>query len=519
MKINQLYTILNEASKEAMGEQAITTKDTSGIVALGQTLLNSANSNLLDVWMNKLVDRIGKTVIVNRTRKKTDLGISKDEFEFGAILQKIKMKPIELEHNTEYDLNNTAPFNPFEVKTPEIDQKFYSNFGTISAKVFVPDEQIKSAFLDESGMLRLFALIFKQLDDAFDRGMENYDRLALCTWIAEKIKLGNDSNQIDAGKIHLVYPLKDYNREENKTLTPKQALKDAGFLRYFSQTMDKWIGNMENETDVFNGSDGYVTTTSRDYLKFYLLKNVDSALRYNLYGDTFHNEYEKLDGFREVNFWQGPGVNKFAFDDVSKIDIDTPDGTNVKQSNIVSVLMDMDGLCTNYYRTKSESWRYFTKGNVYYRAFTSQIMLDTDENGIVFILDDEDSLNVSADIDETVKTSIEETFNLDVDTNQSVEIDNDMITATLKYQSSVDTFDMTKGNHFIVLTFSDDSASTIRTKLNPTQGTGWKTLDSDGTFIAQVNENTKGIYVETTDNVGNTSTTYYRLNLTLLANT
>ena len=516
MKINQVYTVLNEAIKEAYGEKAVTVKDTAGLVAVGQSLLDYSNKDRLDVFMNKLVDRIGKTVIVNRTRKKTDLGISKDEFEFGAILQKIKMKPIELEHNTEYDLNNTAPFNPFEVQTPEIDQKFYSNFGTVECKVFVPDDQIKSAFVDEAGLLKLYALIYKQQDDAFDRGMEMYDRLALCTWIAEKVKLAGNSDQIDMGKIHVVHPLIDYNREENKSLTTKQALKDAGFLRYFSQTMDKWIGNLENETDVFNASEGFVTSTSRDYLKFYLLKNIDSALRYNLYGDTFHNEYEKLDGFREVNYWQAPGNNKFNFNDVSKVDIKTPDGTEVEQGAIASVLMDMDGLCTNYLKIKSESWRYYTKGNVYYRAFTTQIMLDTDENGIVFVLDDDEGVTVTSDIPAAVKTDITSTFGLDVDSMQDVNIEDGVINATLAYQATATTFDMSKGHHFIALKFVDATASQIRICMNPTQGMSWQTLDADRTAVGQVYDKTKGIFVETTDAFGNVATSYFKLNLTLL---
>lgn len=130
-----------------------------------------------------------------------------------------------------------------------------------------------------------------------------------------------------------------------------------------------------------------------------------------------------------------------------------------------------------------------------------------------------ESANITADVDitSTAKAEVLSTFGIDVDNNQNLTVSGNTISGELEYVETATTFDMSKGHHFAVLHFASDNADTIRVKLNPTQGSGWVTLDSDGVFVGQVTENTVSILVEASGDNVTTTTTVYALNLTLKA--
>ena len=68
--VNQIYEILNSASKQAFGESAVVVTDTSSFIALGSGVLRSEVDT--ENYLNTLVDRIGKTVFSVRNYQKFD---------------------------------------------------------------------------------------------------------------------------------------------------------------------------------------------------------------------------------------------------------------------------------------------------------------------------------------------------------------------------------------------------------------------------------------------------------------
>ena len=59
-KVSQIYDLVNQTAKESMGEQAITVKDVSSLIALGDSVL--ASNTDTENFLNTLVDRIARTV-------------------------------------------------------------------------------------------------------------------------------------------------------------------------------------------------------------------------------------------------------------------------------------------------------------------------------------------------------------------------------------------------------------------------------------------------------------------------
>ncbi|MCS5737040.1 phage major capsid protein, partial [Herbiconiux daphne] len=64
MKVTQLYTLINNVTKEVLGDTAVINEDLSNIVDIGKAVQDTANG--IDNYVRKLVDHIGKVVFVNR---------------------------------------------------------------------------------------------------------------------------------------------------------------------------------------------------------------------------------------------------------------------------------------------------------------------------------------------------------------------------------------------------------------------------------------------------------------------
>ena len=61
MKVEQIYSLLNDINAQMFGEDAVDVHDLRGIISMGETIIG--NENNTDLFLGKLVDRIGKTVV------------------------------------------------------------------------------------------------------------------------------------------------------------------------------------------------------------------------------------------------------------------------------------------------------------------------------------------------------------------------------------------------------------------------------------------------------------------------
>lgn len=146
---------------------------------------------------------------------------------------------------------------------------------------------------------------------------------------------------------------------------------------------------------------GYVTFTPAEKLKAVFLADFAKNMEVYLYGDTYHNEFVKLEGYEEVPYWQGSGTSgKFA--DRAKI-YATPEALNasgtagtgsavanpVTVEGVVAVLFDEEAavVCNENFRVTSI---YNPRGeytNYFYKWDSAQI-IDVEENCVVFVISD-----------------------------------------------------------------------------------------------------------------------------------
>ena len=383
MTINQIYQLLNDTAQECFGAQAVATLDIKDLVALRDTVFSAGS----DLFLNTLVDRIGKTVLRTLDFTATFPKFLMEEYEYGCILQKINVDVMPAQE-ARYANLGSAGFQPevhmYKVDKPRVFQDFFHNgVNAWEIDVTIPDTLYKSAFDGAQVMAAFINGIFDTMSTSMNIQLENDTRIALLGFIGEKVKASN-------GVVDL---LSLYNTVAATPITTADAaMCDKEFLRFAGKIMRNYIEYMKKPSVLYNMA-SRIRATRRDNMHVLMLTEFASATATYLESDTFHNELVKLPYYQEVEYWQGTGATAPNFADCSSIDIKIPsDGTAVQQAGIVAVFMDREAVGTGIFDRFSAADRSnrlrFTN---YTEGATIQSFADTSENGVIFVVVDQGS--------------------------------------------------------------------------------------------------------------------------------
>lgn len=382
--VNQIFQLVNDAAKEALGSQAITVKDTTTLVSLGDQVLSSDATR--DLYLGKLCDRIGRTAIAIRAYSAQTRNVKRDELDWGLFYQKISYKKHEAVKNPSYDFSTRS--NPFEVDPQtEVVQKLFAVMGTWSYEDVIPDGQLFTAFTSASAMGAFISGIYTNIDNSLAVDEEDLANLAVNTYMAGALKSTQGAQHRNL--------LAEYNTAikaaGGTALTVATALKSPDFLKFASREIKTVVGNMKKMSTVYNG-EGIPRHTPEDKMVVEVLGQFASATATYLESDTYHKELVALPRYEEVAYWQGSGPS-FAFEDVSSIDVQNEKvngGVAVKQSGIIAFVHDYDAVASfiNKPRRSSIYNPRAERTNVFYKA-TKGYGVDLSENGVVFYIADE----------------------------------------------------------------------------------------------------------------------------------
>ena len=376
-KVEQIYTLVNETAKESMGEKAITVKDVSSLIALGDSVLSSASDT--ENFLNTLVDRIARTVFSVRRYETDTEGMVRHPFEFGCIVQKIYVDMPEAKQNNSWEIGKegyTPVFAP--VIKPTAKQKLFKGITTWEVDVTIPDYMLRTAFLNETSMATFIDAIFTAMDNMITLALENNANLTRASFIARKIKGGKP-----CGAINLLH---EYNTLTSASLTVESAMMNAEFLAWASRAINLWVKRMSKMSVLFN-EEGYKRHTPKDKIVVNLLQDFTSACDTFLGANTFHDELIKLPMYDSVAYWQGAGES-FDFNDTSAINIKIDESNTIAKKGIIGVIYDYEamGVTLNERRSTSERNNHDEYTNYYNKANIGYFN-DMSENGIVFYLE------------------------------------------------------------------------------------------------------------------------------------
>lgn len=386
MKIEQIYQITNEVAKEVTGEEALVQEDLSNVVQVGTTIQN------IDGWQNKfvqaLVDRIGRTIFVNRPYSGSAPSVMMDAWEYGSILMKIASDLPEATVNESWELTDGASYDPFVYKANPAEAKFYDGLVTFELDKTIIDKQLKSSFADATQLNAFISMIFNEVDKAMTIRNDALIMRTINSLIGDTFYDFNSSGTYNASSgtrcVNLLYL---YNQKYSTNLTAAAALSTPEFLRFASYIMALYVDRLAKMSVLFNIG-GKHRFTPPDMLHTVLLSEFKEAAGVYLYdaANQFNSDYIKLPKAETVTFWQGSGTG-YSFSDTGKVYVTTGSNHSIEATGVLGVMFDRDalGVCNQnsrvqtQYNPKAEFTNYFYKRDA--RYFT-----DSNENFVVFFV-------------------------------------------------------------------------------------------------------------------------------------
>ena len=380
MTVAQIYETVNAVTNEVLGKSEIIKEDLSNVVDVGKELFSASD---VDNYVKSLVNRIGKTIFVNRKYSGKIPSVVMDSWEFGSVLQKISADLPQATENETWELENGTSYDPNIFYKPTVSAKFYNSKVTFEVPLSFTEKQVKESFNSASELNAFISMLYNAVEKSMTVKIDSLVMRTINNMIAQTIN--GDSKNVRA--INL---LTAYNTLKGTSLTADKAITDKEFLRYASMQIALYADRLGTMSTLFNAG-GKERFTPKDMLHIVLLSDFAEGAKVYLESDTFNKELVKLPTAETVPYWQGSGTS-FDFADVSKINVQILDGNtkkDVTQGGIIGVMFDRDalGVCnldrrvTTNYNPKAEFFSNWYK-------FDAGYFNDLNENFVVFFVAD-----------------------------------------------------------------------------------------------------------------------------------
>ena len=386
MEVKQIHEFVNSATQEALGTTIIVNEDLSNIVDIGTAIFNA---NAMDKYVGALVNRIGKTIFVNRVYQGEAPSVMMDGWEYGSVLQKVSAGLPEATENETWELQDGQSYDPHIFHAPKgVQAKFYNKYVTFEVDMSFTEEQLKCSFNSVTELNGFISMLYTNVENTMTVKIEALHKRTINNMIGETIHAEYGAaalNSKSTGKaINLLY-LYNQTVPEAEQITVADAMTNPKFIRFAAYIVKLTYGRMKTMSTLFNVGK-QPRFTPKDLSHIVLLEDFASSADVYLQSDTFHNELTALPKAERVTYWQGTGTG-FAFNDVSKIDIKTTSGDTVTTTGILGVIFDRWALgVSNTSRKVTSQWtpnaEFFTNFYKYKAGFFN----DLNENFVVFFV-------------------------------------------------------------------------------------------------------------------------------------
>jgi len=388
MKWTQVSELVNDVTREMIGEEAtLLTDDLSNVVDVGNEVLAES----YDAFTKKLLDRVTRTIFVDRKYTGAMAKLRRDSWEFG-IKQKIYMTEIpEAVDDDSYKLVHGNSYDDNKFNQPALASKFYQQAASFRVDISVTEKQVRTAFSNRNELNSFVSMLFNAVDTSIELKLEGLAKAAVSYLIGSTVL--DDIPDLDQAKtgVKAVNLLKLYNDQFQTTLAKKDALYTPDFIRFSVLVISQYLDKIATASTLFNEG-GLLRFTPRDKQMLIMSSFLKSAANVYLQSETFHEQYTALPMSESIANFQGTG-SAFDFDTASSIKIEIKDPTTPGQNKTVSwggilaVLFDYDACgvdceereVTSHVNAGARFTNYFYHQEARY-------WVDTNENAVVFFI-------------------------------------------------------------------------------------------------------------------------------------
>lgn len=356
MKVTQAATLLNNVTKELIGDSAVVNEDLSNIVDIGKSILDVTS---VDNYCKTLIDQIGKMDWGVRSYRGKFTSVMRDAWEWGSVRMRLDMTDLpEAVENKSWQLEDGTSYDQDVFHKPSVTAKFFNSKTTFEIDMSYAELQVKESLQSAQQFIAFAGMIRTSIDNSITLKTEAMVKRTINNMIAETVAdaFGTESpDYTTVGNNRCVNLLKMYNTEFSKTLTAQAAIKDPEFLRYASLIMGLYLDRLTDESKLFNVGES-TKFTPADKLHVIMLSEFKRGANVYLYGNNGEfkaAEYAALPNAETISAWQGSGTD-YGFTSTSKIDVKDTSNHTVQFSGILAVMFDHEalGVCNENRRTR-----------------------------------------------------------------------------------------------------------------------------------------------------------------------
>lgn len=387
MKVEQIYSLMNNVTSEVIGKTDIVKEDLSNVVDLGKEIFDNAS---VDNYVKSLVNHIGKVIFVNRPYSGNIPSMLMDSWEFGSVLEKISADIPNATENDSWNLTDGETYSQDVFYKPSVSAKFFNSKVTFEVPMSFTELQVKESFSSVNQLNGFVSMIYNAVDKSMAIKIDSLVMRTINSMIANTVnsEIADGETLATHSGTKAVNLLKDYNAKFGTELTVDKALTTPEFIRYASYIIGNYKDRLSKISTLFNVG-GKERFTPSDMLNIVMLSDFKNSASVYLESDTYHNELVALPTCESVPYWQGSG-KAYSFADTSKIEVAIPNGNTTKDVSVTGVLAimydrDSMGVCnsdrrvTTNYNAKAEFY------NNYYK-FDASYFNDLNENFVVFYI-------------------------------------------------------------------------------------------------------------------------------------
>lgn len=405
----QVNTFLTAAAAQATGKTDIAELDYDGVIHDAGDWTWGQKEQFLGALSAQWADTIYTDSEWND--KYGDL-FYKDADEFGAIVQIINVELPEIRKNTAWDTitSGETAIGSNIVYLPVVKEQLTGGTSSWALPYALTGTQMNAAFKDAAGLRRFESYVKLASENSAKYHLSRMSAANRNNFIMSKLQASQSVQQ--AGKIHVVNLVSEYNSMFNASLTAEQFMANTnGCLRQVNRIFKKYRALLTDMTTLFTMD---TQTTGkfipRDRLAFIVLSDFVGLLESELYSTTFHDEFVKMDGYREVPFWQGitmDDVDPAGFIALSSMmgsktseslyignkveGVDSPitAGFNIATAGVVALMCDRWAIMNTVVRHRMGVQRDDIKDiTLFEHQYTDRYINNLMLNGIVFVVGD-----------------------------------------------------------------------------------------------------------------------------------
>lgn len=403
----QADAFVKAAGEQAKGKEPISQELFDGVIQEAGEATLGEKEQLLGTLSGRIIDTMYTDS--SWTDKYGDIFFQNSE-QFGAIVQIINTEMPEVRQNRAWDqiTSGETTIGSNLVYLPVVKEQLAGGTSSWAVPYALSGIQMDSAFRNASGLSRFIGYVQLSAENAIKYHLARMTAANRNNYIVEKLKKGNSSTNVN-----YVSLTAEYNAMTGRSLTTQQFLNNQdGCLRMVNRIFKKYKALLTDMTTLFTLDS---TTTGKfipdDRFTFSLISDFNALLESELYSTTYHDDFVKAKGFREVPAWQGlrrvdesgetPVSTTLTFEDLTTINAGRNDsvlypGTpgsgepkevEINQSGILGLMCDKWAIMHTVVRHRTGVQRDDIKDiTLYEHQFTDRYVNNLMLNGLVFTI-------------------------------------------------------------------------------------------------------------------------------------